>query len=271
MPLQRRDLPLIRAIVLASLGTAPFAATGARAQQELPSYPPPLSRDLAPPAAAPAPSSAPLPAAPGLALTVTPLGAAASRQTPAPRCDRRVEYRCAQRRPRSARPHRAHRTRRWVQTGAGTALAHRGQRAGRRSRARRAQDHHRAPPRLAGRARGALSGRSEPHRDRGARRGRARRKRGIDPADRRLRRRLSRQNFRAAHRRAADREERSRRDPQERSGLAPFAQLSRRPARAPVPSPMPNGSPPIFSPKAVPTPSSDAKPCASTSYAGHRI
>ncbi len=78
MPLQRRDLPLIRAIVLASLGTAPFAATGARAQQELPSYPPPLSRDLAPPAAAPAPSSAPLPAAPGLALTVTPLGAAAA-------------------------------------------------------------------------------------------------------------------------------------------------------------------------------------------------
>ncbi len=64
-------------MVLALLGTASFGANGARAQQYLPSYPPALSQDLAPPPAVPTPSSAPLPAAPGLAVTVIPLGVAA--------------------------------------------------------------------------------------------------------------------------------------------------------------------------------------------------
>ena len=77
MPLQRCDLPLIRAMVLALLGTATFGLSSARAQQDLPPYPPALSQDLVPPPAAPAPSSAPLPAAPGLALTLMPLGVAA--------------------------------------------------------------------------------------------------------------------------------------------------------------------------------------------------
>ena len=76
MPLQRRDLPLIRAMVLALLGTATFGLSGARAQQDLPSYPPALSLDLAPPPATPALSSAPLPVAPGLAVTLIPLGVA---------------------------------------------------------------------------------------------------------------------------------------------------------------------------------------------------
>ena len=78
MPLQRCDLPLIRAMMLALLGAATLSATGARAQQNLPFYPPILSQELAPPPAAPPVSAAPLPAAPGLSVTVTPLGFAAS-------------------------------------------------------------------------------------------------------------------------------------------------------------------------------------------------
>ena len=64
-------------MALALLGAATFGAYGAWAQQELPPYPPALSRDLAPPSAAPPISAAPLPAAPGLNVTVTPLGVAA--------------------------------------------------------------------------------------------------------------------------------------------------------------------------------------------------
>jgi hypothetical protein len=78
MLLQRCDLPLIRAMALALLGAATLGATGARAQQDLPSYPLALSQELAPPPAVPAPSAAPQPAAPGLALTLTPLGVATS-------------------------------------------------------------------------------------------------------------------------------------------------------------------------------------------------
>jgi len=77
MPFQRCDLPLIRALVLALLGIATFGLSGARAQQDLPPYPPALSQELAPPPAASPVSAAPLPAAPGLSVTVTPLGVAA--------------------------------------------------------------------------------------------------------------------------------------------------------------------------------------------------
>jgi hypothetical protein len=77
MPFQRCDLSLIRALILALLGIATFGLSGARAQQDLPSYPPALSQELAPQPATPPISAAPLPAAPGLSVTVTPLGVAA--------------------------------------------------------------------------------------------------------------------------------------------------------------------------------------------------